>query len=247
MCIGVLIEVESDHGEVSSRLWRHEHQFTPVDITDRVRWQLEGWFRSETAPTGPLTMVRLVADEVIPDDGYQMGFWDKETANDERAIRSLTRIQGILGPDAVTVVQHEGGRRLADIEQRVPVAAMTFDPDRLIVLSKSSMAPWPGRLLAPLPAVVLNQAQELEVTDDQGCRVRVTGRGRLEGVPVQARSKNFGSHSIVAWGGPWFLDERWWDSSRKTRQARFQFLLADGTAHLCVIENSRWWLEASYE
>ena len=247
VCIGVLIEVESDHGEVSSRLWRHEHQFTPVDITDRVRWQLEGWFRSETAPTGPLTMVRLVADEVIPDDGYQMGFWDKETANDERAIRSLTRIQGILGPDAVTVVQHEGGRRLADIEQRVPLAAMTFDPDRLIVLPKSSMAPWPGRLLAPLPAVVLNQAQELEVTDDQGCRVRVTGRGRLEGVPVQVRSKNFGSHSIVAWGGPWFLDERWWDSSRKTRQARFQFLLADGTAHLCVIENSRWWLEASYE
>ena len=66
VCIGVLIEVESDHGEVSSRLWRHEHQFTPADITDRVRWQLEGWFRSETAPTGPLTMVRLVADEVIP-------------------------------------------------------------------------------------------------------------------------------------------------------------------------------------
>ena len=147
----------------------------------------------------------------------------------------------------MTVVQHEGGRRLSDVEQRIPLSAMTFDPDRLIVLPKSSMAPWPGRLLAPLPAVVLNQAQELEVTDDQGCRVRVTGRGRLEGVPVQARSKNFGSHSIVAWGGPWFLDERWWDSSRKTRQARFQFLLADGTAHLCVIENSRWWLEASYE
>ena len=61
VCAGILIEVESDHGEVSSRLWRHEHQFTPADITDRVRWQLEGWFRSEAAPTGPLTLVRLVA------------------------------------------------------------------------------------------------------------------------------------------------------------------------------------------
>ncbi len=247
VCVGVLIEVESDHGEVSSRLWRHEHQFTPTDITDRVRWQLEGWFRSEAAPTGPLTLIRLVADEVIPDDGYQLGFWDKETPNDERAIRSLTRIQGILGSDAVTIVHHGGGRRLSDIEQRIPLAATTFDPDRPIVLPESSVAPWPGRLLAPLPAVVLSQAQELEVTDNQGRCVRVTGRGRVEGTPVQVRSKNFGSHSVVAWGGPWFLEERWWDSCRKTRQARFQFLLADGTAHLCVVENSRWWLEASYE
>jgi len=247
VCAGILIEVESDHGEVSSRLWRHEHQFTPADITDRVRWQLEGWFRSEAAPTGPLTLVRLVADEVIPDDGHQMGFWDKETASDERVIRSLTRIQGILGPNAVTVVQHEGGRRLSDVEQRIPLSAMTFDPDRPIDLPESSMAPWPGRLSAPLPAVVLNQAQELEVTDDQGCCVRVTGRGRLEGIPSQVWSKSFGSHSIIAWGGPWFLEERWWDSSRKTRQARFQFLFADGTAHLCVVENSQWWLEASYE
>ena len=247
VCVGVLVEVESDHGEVSSRLWRHEHQFTPSDMTDRVRWQLEGWFRSEAAPTGPLALIRLVADEVIPDDGYQMGFWDKETPNDERAIRSLTRIQGILGPDAVTVVQHEGGRRLSDIEQRVPLTATTFDPDRLIVAPESSKAPWPGRLSAPLPAVVLSQVQELEVTDNKGHCVRVTGRGQVEGTPVQVRSKNFGSHSIVAWGGPWFLEERWWDPSRKTRQARFQFLLADGTAHLCVVENSRWWLEASYE
>ena len=247
VCVGVLIEVESDHGEVSSRFWRHEHRFTSTDITDRVRWQLEGWYNSETAPTGPLTMVRLLADEVVPDDGYQLGFWDKETPNDERAVRSLARIQGMLGSDSVTTVQHEGGRRLVNIEQRIPLAATTFDPDRTIASPELSTAPWPGRLFAPLPVVVLTQAQKLEVTDSQGRRIRVSGRGQIEGTPVHIQSKNLGLHSIAAWGGPWPLEERWWDSTRNTRQARFQFLLANGTAHLCVIENGQWWLEASYE
>ena len=133
VCVRILIEVESEHGDVSSRLWRHEHQFTSADITDRVRWQLEGWYQSENPPTGPLSLVRLIVDETVPDSGQQLGFWGEKTVNDERAIRSFVRIQGLLGPDSVTVVQRGGGRRLADIERRVPLVAGRFDPDQVKV------------------------------------------------------------------------------------------------------------------
>ena len=246
-CVRILIEVESEHGEVSSRLWRHEHQFTSADITDRVRWQLEGWYQSENPPTGPLSSVRLTVDETVPDSGQQLGFWGEKTVNDERAIRSFVRIQGLLGPDSVTVVQRGGGRRLTDIEQRVPLAVTRFDPDQVITLPESTAAPWPGRLPAPLPIAVLPQAQQVEVTDGNGRRIGVSGRGQIEEDPVRIRSDSLGSHLIIGWGGPWLLDEKWWDPATKSRQARFQFLLADGTSHLCVIENGKWWLEASYE
>ena len=246
-CVRILIEVESEHGEVSSRLWRHEHQFTSADITDRVRWQLEGWCQSEIGPTGSLSLVRLIVDETVPDSGQQLGFWGEKTANDERAIQSFVRIQGLLGSDSVTVVQRGGGRRLADIERRVPLASAKFDPDRVITLPESTIAPWPGRLPAPLPIVVLPQRQRLEVTDSNDRLIRVSGRGQMEEDPICIRSESLGSHLIIGWGGPWVLDERWWDPARKSRQARFQFLLADGTAHLCVIEGGKWWLEASYE
>ncbi|PDH69557.1 MAG: DNA repair protein [Acidimicrobiales bacterium MED-G01] len=247
VCVRILIEVESEHGDVSSRLWRHEHQFTSADITDRVRWQLEGWYQSENPPTGPLSLVRLIVDETVPDSGQQLGFWGEKTVNDERAIRSFVRIQGLLGPDSVTVVQRGGGRRLADIERRVPLVAGRFDPDQVITLPESTTAPWPGRLPAPLPLAVLPQAQQLEVTDSNGRRIGVSGRGHMEEDPVRIRSDSLGSHLIIGWGGPWLLDEKWWDPAMKSRQARFQFLLEDGTAHLCVIENGEWWLEASYE
>ena len=246
-CVRILVEVETEHGEISSRLWRHERQFRPIDITDRVRWQLEGWWKSETAPTGSLSLVRLVVDETIPDSGYQLGFWGEKTANDERAIRSFTRIQGLLGPDSVTVVQRGGGRRLVNIEQRVPFVATNFDPNRVVDLPELTDAPWPGQLPAPLPITVLPQAKKLEVVDSDGCPIRVSGRGHMESNPAYCQSEFLGRHLIVGWGGPWFLDERWWDSTKKIRQARFQFLLANDTSHLCVIENGQWWLEASYE
>jgi protein ImuB len=51
----------------------------------------------------------------------------------------------------------------------------------------------------------------------------------------------------MGWSGPWPADERWWDPAAARRRARLQVLLDDGTAHLLVIEQGRWRLEATYD
>ena len=52
--------------------------------------------------------------------------------------------------------------------------------------------------------------------------------------------------AITGWAGPWPLDERWWESGRHRRLARFQVVTADGAAHLVLAERRHWWVAASY-
>jgi protein ImuB len=60
----------------------------------------------------------------------------------------------------------------------------------------------------------------------------------VEGGPVSA---------VVAWAGPWLLDERWWDPRAGRRRARFQLVGEDRTAYLCFVERNQWWVEATYD
>jgi protein ImuB len=55
------------------------------------------------------------------------------------------------------------------------------------------------------------------------------------------------SGAVTGWSGPWPTDERWWDPAAARRRARLQVLLEDGTAHLLVLEQGRWYLEATYD
>jgi protein ImuB len=54
-------------------------------------------------------------------------------------------------------------------------------------------------------------------------------------------------HDVAAWAGPWPADERWWDTERRRRRARFQVVTADGQAHLVALESGRWWVTATYD
>src|SRR5204862_325503 len=82
-------------------------------MAERVRWQLDGWITAGTT-TAALTLLRLAADEVAPDDGRQLGFWGGEAVADERAGRALARVQGMLGPHAVVTAVVGGGRSPAE-------------------------------------------------------------------------------------------------------------------------------------
>ena len=273
-CVSIGIEAESDSGHASRRRWRHELRFSAADIVDRVRWQLEGWYRSPERPTGPVTLIRITPHMVAPADGRQLGMWGARSEADERAARALARVQGLLGAEAVTVPRLSGGRRPADTGRRMPLHAAAVDasptqepstatanggkakkgrgrkPARRAKRGKTTEAadaPWLGRLPPPQPAVVLDRPEPVTVTDHEGNTVTVGGRGEVSAPPLHLTDSTGRSRSVVAWAGPWPLDERWWRPPDRRRQARFQLVLDDGSAHLCVLESGHWWREATYD
>src|SRR5215216_5607493 len=149
-CTRLRIEAETDQGETLSRVWRYDpatpsprpsspdpvsRSATGVSspgpagpsgrmaavMTERVRWQLDGWLTGRTGHLpGALTRLALAPDEVVLDRGRQLGFWGEETEAEQRAARALARIQGLLGPEAVHTARLRGGRDPADRVTRTP-------------------------------------------------------------------------------------------------------------------------------
>jgi protein ImuB len=243
-CTRLGIELVTEHDEVRSRLWRHEGGLGAVAIADRVRWQLDGWLNAAdwgSRPTGGIAVLRLVPDQVVPDEGRQLGFWGGAKEADERAARGVARLQGILGPDAVTVPERRGGRG--------PGARMALVPAHGVRLGAGSGPatddadrPWPGHLPAPSPTVVHDDPVTVDLLDVAGEQVRVTGRGLLVGTPARC-----GPHDVVGWAGPWPCEERWWDPAAARRQARLQVVLASGSALLLSQRGGCWQVEATYD
>ena len=262
----VQISAETEHGETTCRRWRHAFRFGPADVVDRVRWQLDGWrsARGRHRPSGRVSFIRLAVAETVPDEGRQLGFWGGQSETDERAERALQRVQALVGFDGVTVGRLGSGRRLADLEQRLPFGTAgprgtgasgpagprgtgASGPAGPRGTGASDPAPWPGRLGAPAPAEVLVEPEPLVVLDANGEPVGVSGRVQLSASPAVLRRADGRKSRITAWAGPWPLDERWWDHAARRRQARFQLVLDDGTAHLCAVEGGRWQREATYD
>jgi protein ImuB len=109
--------------------------------------------------------------------------------------------------------------------------------------------PWPGQLPEPSPAVLADDPVEL--LDADGKPVRVTARGLLSADPAHLAGARTGP--LAWWGGPWSVDERWWDAdSSATGSARVQVLLdgpddGAGRALLLCYRQRRWYLEGVYE
>jgi protein ImuB len=238
--------------------------------------------------TGGLVRLRLSPDEVVADDGRQLGLWGGVTAADERAARAFARVQALLGPQAVCSVVSVGGRRPVNEMELVPwgdqrdvaksnaltsksksgkartksVKLSTKSPAKSSAktgntdTSVKATAPWPGRLPTPSPTIAYPLPTAVTVLDKDGRPIRVNGRGEISAPPVSFGSSTdtFAgkSQNIVAWAGPWPLEERWWDLQTARRQARLQIVVADSAqanmqrAFLVVLEGGQWWLEASY-
>ncbi len=249
-CTRLLVSAETEHGERLERLWRDEGALTPGAIADRTRWQLDGWLNgsAHARPTSGITLLRLVPDEVAPARGRQLGFWGGAAEAGERAARALARVEGLLGPGAVTVAERRGGRGPHDQVARVPVSAV----DLLASPRPSARAtwvtePWPGRLPAPAPALVPSVPVPADVTDESGTPIGVTGRGVLTADPARLAVRGGDPVPIEAWAGPWPADERWWDPDNHRRRARLQVVTADGTARLVTLEAGGWTVEATYD
>lgn len=251
VCTRVLIGVETEHGERRERLWRHEGALRPHAVAERVRWQLDGWLNGAPAarPTGGLTRLVLRPDEIASARGRQLGFWGGQTDAAERAARAVAQIQGLLGPEAVTMPERRGGRQPHEQLVLLPVDGADLVEGRLPIDEHAARAPWPGRLPPPSPMLTYHDPLAAQVVDAQQQPVTVSGRGEVSSVPRWLAVGDEATFwlEITAWAGPWPLDERWWDSDRRRRRARFQVITNDGRAHLLGLERGRWWVDAVYE
>ncbi len=238
----VAIEVETEHGEKLARRWRHEGALSATALAERTRWQLDGWLSgsapgSAATPTGGITLLRLTPLEVRPDTGRQLGFWGRTADSDARAGRAMTRVQALLGPDAVATAVLGGGRGFAEQVRLVPWGDAREEAD--------GSAPWPGRLRRPSPAIIHRPARTADLCDRDGRPVTVSGRGLLSAAPAALAVEDGPFVEILRWAGPWPLEERWWEPGGR-RRARLQVILADGEAHVVCREAGGWWLEATY-
>jgi protein ImuB len=86
-----------------------------------------------------------------------------------------------------------------------------------------------------------------EVIDRSGEPVAVTGRGLATSSPFRVSLAGGPWADVVAWAGPWPVDERWWDAATRCRRARAQVVTAGGDAHLLALHGGRWVVEATYD
>lgn len=279
-CTRLGIEAVTERGEELYRTWRHDGLLTAAAIGDRVRWQLDGWLHHRAGqptssaaarlnrPSGGIVRLRLVPDGIIEHAGLQLGLWGDAGVERDRAHRAMTRVQGLLGPEAVVTAVASGGRD--------PVDEITYVPwgdERLPV--RPADRPWPGRLPPPAPATVLVEPLPVDVRDIAGVRVGVTARLAVTAPPArlvitpsggivaaqattaqattaqsraaQATTARDTVVEIVGWAGPWPVDERWWAPEEASRRARFQVALGDGRALLLCLTDGDWSVEAIYD
>lgn len=239
---------QTDRGQQTLRRWRHAGVLTAVDVTDRVRWQLEGWLHraagEPNAPTGPVSLLRLTPIETVPTGAHQRALWGGDGMVDERAHRALARVQTLLGHGSVQTPVVAGGRGPAQRSQLVPWGDDRDDGGR-------SSQPWPGRLPSPAPSVLIEPPRPVRVLDSLGRTVLVTERGTMPASPARfAPDAQAGPLTpITAWAGPWPVDERWWDHQAARQLARMQLVDTAGRAYLVCLDigAQQWLLEGVYD
>lgn len=270
----LVVECGCDNGAQLSRTWMLETTPSASELTDRVRWQLEGWLsgRSAAPPASPLTRLRLVAVELRPAGASQSGLWAAPGDEAERrAGRAAERVESLLGAGGVYVPHLVPGRdprsrcRLLPWGQAGPVAGERSGAAQPPGRSTSGggpgedpqHGPWQGMLPVPSPSLVLPDPAPALLSDVCGREVGVDLQGQLEGVPAQleipARSgdrfgASYAPEGVVAvrsWGGPWPVDEGWWRPSGPSRRAYLQIVI-EGGPPLLLVRAGRWWLEAIY-
>ena len=248
-CTRVVIGTETEHGERLERVWRAEGALTAGAIADRVRWQLDGWLQGSARlrPTAGISRLWVAPDEIVPAGGRQLGFWGSDAATADRASRAVARVQGLLGVGSVAVPEWRGSRDPATQIALVEAEAVDLTLERAGAQRARVMSPWPGRLPAPAPARIHATPTTAEVVDVDGQPVVVSGRGDLSAAPARLSVAGDRWVDVVAWAGPWPLEERWWDTASARRRARLQVVTADSQARLVVLEQGRWHVDATYD
>lgn len=253
-CGRLRITARTEDGQELARAWRTDAALGGLGVgrmTDRVRWQLEGWLTGhalarpgagDPAPA-PIVRLALCAEEVAPAGAEQGRLWGEASGADLRAHRAVHRIQGLLGTDAVLGAAVQGGREVHDRVRLTPWGEDT-------TAGRPTSAPWPGHLPPPAPATVLATPQLVQVCDAAGRRVEVDARGEVSGEPAilwwPPADGVEREAAVTGWAGPWQVVQRWWTDTG-SRQAYVQATLDDSQAVLLALRDGVWTIEALYD
>lgn len=244
----VLIAIETERGDRIERVWRTDRNFSTAAITQRLRWQLEGWLstgRSRGLHHGGVSFLMIQPEDLRVHTGEQLGFWGGFDRRDRMVVNGMARIQGLFGIDSVRVPRPHGGRSPRDAYRLVNI-----DPEELLLASEGTghgddrggerkrrgrgdspegggqlAGPWPGSIPAPSPSRVWPEPVPAEVMDESGKVVQVSGRGVISAAPAYVSISGAPMRMVQAWAGPWCIEERWWDPARHRRKARVQVLI----------------------
>lgn len=247
-CVRLALTLHTDHGEQNDRVWYEPEGLSSAALLERLRWQLESWVAAR-GPTSGVVMVRLAPLDLRARSGRQLGLWGANVAADDAASRAVRRLAALLGGDAVRVPEWCGGRHPEEAFVLAP--ALSTDLDARHPFQPRS---WRGALPAPSPSVVYDEPCPVQVLDETGSSIGVSGRHELSAPPVALRVGG-ARFAVRAWSGPWPVEERWWDTRRRRRLARMQVVVVDESgrpgsraeeAFVLALERGRWWITAKY-
>ncbi|HLS26264.1 MAG TPA: DNA polymerase Y family protein [Beutenbergiaceae bacterium] len=244
VCSRLRVLVRTENGQELQRTWRIEGALTAAELTDRVRWQLEGWLsgRSGEVPSGPLIHLELGAEEVHPAAARSEGLWGRSSRGQVHAERAALRVQSMLGAERVLAPVLEGGRTPKDRVRLVAWGDETRPRRR-------PDAPWPGQIPPPLPATVPMDQVEVRLGDATGVVVQVGSRGLLSAEPQTLSIEDppawAGRWDLGGWTGPWPVSQRWWAGGRP--RTYLQVVCTNGPALLLCSEGHGWWVEGIYD
>ncbi|MFD1718122.1 DNA polymerase Y family protein [Georgenia deserti] len=261
VCARLRVAARTEDGTELVRTWTIDGAPTAAELTDRVRWQLDGWLsgRSGRPPSAPLTRLELVAQETSPAGVVQDGLWGRARRGEKQAERAALRVQGLLGAEGILVPVLDGGR-----DPRGTVRLVAWG-DEATPLRRTD-APWPGQVPAPWPATVPAEPLPVRLLDVTGADVRVSARGLTSAPPArllvlaggrtgsrETRATRApspvvgpGEYPLIAWAGPWHGTERWW--SEQARRRAYLQVVPDGVpAMLLALERGAWQVEGLYD
>jgi protein ImuB len=221
---------------------------------------------------GGIALLRLTPDQLVRDQGRQLGLWGDAVVAD-RVARAAVRVQAMLGHDAVTRPVLAGGRSPDEQVTLVPFGSTGGrmpppggpggpgpggpGPGRTDGSGEPGLGrtdgsggpdpPWPGRIPPPSPATVYSSPLPARITDGSGDTMAVSGRGLVFAPPARMSADGAPWLSVTAWAGPWPVTERWWHPRAARRRARFQLVTEDGTAWLVAVQGGSWRIEARYD
>ena len=239
VCTRVQINIGFDNGGNQHRTWIHPRFFSPTELVDRVRWQLEqclrGNFTTEHYSPGVIS-VEYRALEPEEHGAHEPGLWG--SGPDARVHQVFSRVQGLVGAKGV-LMAHTQISRLATDSQ-----VFTAWGDKPV--ASKPAGPLPGALPRPLPSTVFRTPKTISLFDSQHHNI-VVSAAALSADPawMSWRGRQI---AVSSWAGPWPVSEKWWDPQHSRFVYRLQVLDERGMGWLLIAENgSNWRLEARYD